>query len=341
MNFDPDAPAAPGDGVFGLPHSREQARVVLLPVPFDATVSYGHGCAKGPGAIREASAQVDLLDHLFGKPWEAGIFMEEESVEVRDISVRARELAVPIVERGGAGPGDEDSLSEIGSACEWMNSFVSREVGRILDAGKIPGVVGGEHSVAFGGISAAAEHAGPLGVLQFDAHLDLRVAYEGFEWSHASVMRNVLQHAPGVERIVQVGIRDYGEREAEAARSSGGRVRCWFDADWHERRSNGEALNALVQGVIDELPEHVWVSFDIDGLDPSLCPHTGTPVPGGLGFNEARAILLALARSGRTIVGFDLVEVCPAPSGDSEWDANVGARILYSLCGAAAMSQSD
>jgi len=338
MSFDPDAAAEPGAGIFGLPFSREQAKIVLVPVPFDATVTYGHGCARAPGAIRTASAQVDLLDHVFGRVWQAGIFMEEESPEVRDISVRARELAEPIIERGGADETDDRALSEVGSACEWMNGFVAGAVGRILAEEQIPGVVGGEHGVAFGAIVEAARREGPLGVLQIDAHMDLREAYEGFHWSHASVMHNVVARAPGVERVVQIGVRDYGEGEIEKLRSSGGRIRCFFDADWFERRSAGEALGPMIAEAIEALPERVWISFDIDGLDPALCPNTGTPVPGGLAYNEARALLLALARSGRRIVGFDLVEVCPDPDASNGWDANVGARVLYSLCGCAAMA---
>ena len=148
-------------------------------------------------------------------------------------------------------------------------------------------------------------------------------------------MDNVLR-LDGVATIVQVGIRDFCEEEYERISSSGGRVRTFFDVQLAAARSRGgfgDAIGTAVQA----LPESVYVSFDIDGLDPSLCPHTGTPVPGGLSFHEASALLGAVARSGRRIVGFDLNEV--APGDDDEWDANVGARLLYKLIGWTLVSQ--
>jgi agmatinase len=159
----------------------------------------------------------------------------------------------------------------------------------------------------------------------------LRRAYEGFERSHASIMDNVLKLAPGVAKLVQVGIRDFCEEEVDAIRDARGRVATTFDVDVAAARMSG-ALPALFERIVAALPTHVYVSFDIDGLDPTLCPHTGTPVPGGLSFHEASLLVGLVARSGRTIVGFDLNEVAPGPEGD-EWDANVGARLLYKLIG--------
>jgi len=139
---------------------------------------------------------------------------------------------------------------------------------------------------------------------------------------------------------VQVGIRDFGEAEFVAIEAGGGRVRTFFDADLARRRFDGEPWSSVVREIVDALPEHVYLSFDIDGLDPTLCPHTGTPVPGGLQFQEACALLAAVARSGRTIVGFDLCEVAPGPDGD-EWDGNVGARLLYKMVGATLRSRGE
>src|SRR5690606_20678177 len=141
---------------------------------------------------------------------------------------------------------------------------------------------------------------------------------------------------PGVQRLVQVGIRDYSEGELRAIQASDGRVVTHFDAEWHRRRFAGASFDQLLSEMLAALPQRVWVSFDIDGLDPSLCPNTGTPVPGGLLFAEVAHMLSQLAASGRSIVGFDLVEI--APGGD-EWDANVGARLLYKMCGAAVRSR--
>jgi agmatinase len=177
-----------------------------------------------------------------------------------------------------------------------------------------------------------AESVGEFGILHFDAHSDTRVGYEGFTYSHASIMYNALQEVPQIKKLVQVGIRDFSEDEVNYCASQGSRVKIYFDTHLRRRMQDGNPWNTIAQEIVTNLPRNVWVSFDIDGLDPKLCPNTGTPVPGGLEFLEANAILRALVQSGRKIIGFDLNEVAPDPTGSSEWDANVGARLLYKLC---------
>ena len=201
-----------------------------------------------------------------------------------------------------------------------------------LARGKLVGVVGGDHSVPFGCIEAYAEKYPGLGVLHLDAHADLREAYEGFTWSHASIMFNVIKRVPGVAKLVQVAIRDLGEAEHAMIESSGGRIVTFFDAELARQRFDGVPWNRQVEQIVSELPRQVYLSFDIDGLDPLLCPHTGTPVPGGLSFQEACALIGGVVRSGRQIVGLDLNEVAPDPAG-GEWDGNVGARLLYKMIG--------
>jgi len=330
-SFDPNAAALPDAGIFGLPGKRDQARVILLGVPFDATTSYRPGTARGPEVIRAASTQVDLYDHRFGRIYERGIWMEE--LEIIELSRRTRRLAEPILIHGGAGESDTTAVREIDRACEQVNALVQQRTSEILAEGKTPGIVGGEHSVSLGAIEACATHGSPIGVLQIDAHMDLRCAFEGFTYSHASIMHNVLERIPGVVRLVQIGIRDYCEEELEAAHRAGDRVSTAFWEDMADALADGRSLRTLLADLIEPLPERVYISFDIDGLDPSLCPHTGTPVPGGLSFEQAGLLLAVLRESGRVVVGFDLVEVAPGPAGEPEWDANVGARVLYRLCG--------
>lgn len=255
--------------------------------------------------------------------------MEAEEAAIAELSARARALAAPIIERGGAGPDDRDALAEIDAAGERVAAFTYERTLAVLREGKVPGLVGGDHSTPLGAIRACAEKGGPLGILHVDAHMDLRESFEGFRYSHASIMWNVLETVPGVTRLVQVGIRDMGEGEVRVAQAWGDRVRTFYDDQWAEALLAGRPFASLVAEAIEALPRRVYVSFDIDGLDPCLCPHTGTPVPGGLSFHQAALLLEALGRSGRNVVGFDLVEVCP---GEDEWDANVGARILYKLC---------
>lgn len=335
QTFDPNAASVPGSGIFGLPAVEAESQVILVPAPFAATVSYGGGAERGPEAILEASRQVDLYDLQFGRVYERGIHLQAPAPELVALHDDARTRAVAIIARGGAEPGHPD-IAAVDRAGARVNTLVRDAVAAILARGAIPGVIGGDHAVPFGAISAcAAAHPG-LGILHVDAHADLRVAYEGFRWSHASIMDNVLREIPQVSRLVQVGIRDFCEQEFDSIRSSSGRIVTHFDLEWQRRRHLGETFDLLAREAIDALPRDVYVSFDIDGLDPALCPNTGTPVPGGLQFGEAVHLLVTLAQSGRRIVGFDLVEVAP---GDDEWDANVAARLLYKLCGAALLGR--
>ncbi|BDG07011.1 agmatinase family protein [Anaeromyxobacter paludicola] len=333
--FDPSAAALPGSGVYGLPHSEEEAGVVLVPVPFEATTSYGGGAARGPEAIREASRQVDLFDVETGRPYEAGIHMLPSPAELAQLDRAARVQAELVIAEGGVSPDRPDLLAaaaRVNAASERVNGWVEGQVSRLLARGKRAGVVGGDHAVSYGAIAAVAEAHPGVGVLHLDAHADLRVAYEGFTFSHASIMHNVAERLPGVARIVQVGIRDQSDAEAAYVEASGGRVVTFHDQLLANARFEGETWGAQVARIVAALPRDVHLSFDIDGLDPVLCPHTGTPVPGGLSFQMACALLRGVVESGRRIVGFDLVEVAPGPEGD-EWDANVGARLLYKMIG--------
>jgi agmatinase len=341
MPFDPSAAALPGSGVFGLPHSEDEARVVLVPVPFEATTSYGGGAARGPEAILEASRQVDLFDVQTGRPYEAGIHMLPFPEEIVALDREARRHAGPVIAAGGTGgdPALSAAAARVNEATARMNAWVEREVARLLAKGKLVGVVGGDHSTAFGSVAAHARVHPGLGVLHLDAHADLRRAFEGFEDSHASVLFNVAERLPGVAKVVQVGVRDVSEEEWQYARSSGGRVTIHHDTLLAAARFEGETWSAQVRRIVEPLPRDVYLSFDVDGLDPALCPHTGTPVPGGLSFAEASALVAGVVQSGRRIVGFDLVEVAAGEDG-GDWDGNVGARLLYKMIGWALRSQA-
>ena len=310
MTFDPNAAASPDSGIFGLNDTPESARVVLVPVPFEATTSYGGGTSEGPAAILRASRQVDLFDVETGKPYEAGICM----------------LPAPSFPQPAAR--EPEAVNPISRQ---VNQWVHDTCAKWLERGKIVGTVGGDHSISFGAIAAHAEKYPGLGVLHFDAHADLRHAYEGFEHSHASIMDNVAR-GTAVAKLVQVGIRDLCEEEHEAIARSNGRIVAFYDAELAEARFAGETWAQQCARIVAGLPRLVYVSFDIDGLDPALCPHTGTKVPGGLSFQMATSLIAAVVKGGRKLVGFDLTEVAPAPDG-SEWDENVGARILYKLIG--------
>jgi agmatinase len=337
MAFDPDAAAAEGSGIYGLPHTPAEARVVIVPVPFEATTSYGGGTSAGPRAIFEASKQVDLYDRETGHPYEAGIAMLDEDPRVVQWNAEAKQIARSVIARGG--PVDEETrraAAEVDEFGERLNEWVYAQTRALLDAGKVAVTLGGDHSVPFGAIQAYAERYPGLGILHLDAHADLRDAYEGFTWSHASIFHCVMTRLDGVARLVQVGVRDLGSAESALIESSGGRIVTFFDADVAARKEKGTPFAAIADEIVAELPHDVYLSWDIDGLDPTLCPGTGTPVPGGLSWNEAIGLLRALVRAKKRIVGLDLCEVAP---GATEWDANVGARLLYKMIGFALLSE--
>ncbi len=334
MNFDPDQPSPTDAGVFGLPRvPPKEGGVVLVPVPFEATVSYCKGTSLGPKAILEASQQVDLFDAETGCPYEAGITMLPEDPQVLQWDHDGRR-AVDQVHRSDS----DEARAEANAIGAKLNQWVQETVGQWIDKKCVVGTIGGEHAVSFGAIAAHAERWPGLGVLQLDAHADLREAYEGLRWSHASVMWNVLRELPAVGRLVQVGVRDFGRSELLTILDAPDRIRTSFGERLALAQADGVPWSSLAAQVVEGLPEHVYLSIDIDGLDQGLCPHTGTPVPGGLGFYQAVALVAAVAQSGRRIVGFDLVEVAPGPTGD-DWDGNVGARLLYKVIGWTLRSQ--
>jgi agmatinase len=321
-HFDPDAAAGESSGIYGLPFTPDEAKVVIVPVPFEATTSYGGGTSGGPRAVFEASKQVDLFDRETGRPYEQGIAMLEVPRKIVQWNAKATKSR------------SKARVNELGDK---MNQWVYEKTTGLLAAGKMAVTLGGDHSVPFGAIQAYAERYPGLGILHLDAHADLREAYDGFTWSHASIFHNVMTRIDGVSRLVQVGVRDLGAAESRMIETSGGRIVTFFDPDLAAMKEEGKPWSALADHIVAHLPETVYLSWDIDGLDPTLCPSTGTPVPGGLSWNEAVGLLRALVRAKKHIVGLDLCEVAP---GDTEWDANVGARLLYKMIGFALITQN-
>ncbi|WP_347156985.1 agmatinase family protein [Pontibacter chitinilyticus] len=340
-NFDPNGVGDVSGGVFGLPFSIEEAEVVIIPTPWEVTVSYSAGTAQGPQAIKDASPQLDLFEPNIKDAWKLGIAMEEISEEWAATSDDLRQQAeryITWLEEGKpeAGRAEFEQLpAKITDKGTEMLQWLKQKALGYLEQGKIVGVLGGDHSTPLGLMHALAEKHEEFGILQVDAHADLREAYEGFEFSHASIMYNALK-LPQVKKLVQVGIRDLCQAEAELAEQSNGRVTIFYDATLKENMYGGDSWKKECKKIIAQLPQKVYISFDIDGLDPKLCPGTGTPVPGGLEFEQAVFLIKQLVKSGREIIGFDLCEVAP---GETEWNGNVGARMLLKLCNWTAASQ--
>jgi len=340
-NFDPNALGDAAGGLFGLPFTPEEAQVVVVPVPWEVTVSYRAGTAQGPAAIREASLQVDLYDSDLPEAWKLGLAMEDEDEAIAQVSRELRPLAAGYIgwlEDGQPVEGAAQHSSvpaRITAEGNKLIQWLKAKTGALLDAGKAVAVLGGDHSTPLGYLHALAERHKEFGILQIDAHCDLRPAYEGFQYSHASIMHNALQ-LPQVKKLVQVGIRDMCQQEADFIEHSVGRVALFGQRFMSEEKFAKKSWKKVCGKIIAQLPQKVYISFDIDGLDPKLCPGTGTPVPGGLEFEEATYLLRMIVRSGRTIIGLDLNEVAP---GDTDWNGIVGARLLYQLCNWMAVSQ--
>ena len=337
-DFDPDGPAPAESGIYGLPFAPEDSKIVIVPVPFEATTSYGGGTSKGPQAVLDASKQVDLFDQETGRPYAHGIAMLDIPKEVARWNRDAKKIAASVIEKGGAvDRATRAAAAKVNDYGERMNEWVYDQTSALLEEDKLAVILGGDHSVPFGAIRAYADKYPGLGILHLDAHADLRDAYEGFVWSHASIFHNVMTRLDRVGKLVQVGVRDLGQSERLMIDDSRGRITTFYDAELAARKEEGVPFARLADEIVATLPDDVYLSWDIDGLDPTLCPGTGTPVPGGLSWNEAIGLLRAIRRSGKRIVGLDLCEVSP---GDTEWDANVGARLLYKMIGFALLTRT-
>jgi agmatinase len=287
----PKPPAGPNN-FLGLPPeaaAAEYAGVLILPLPFEATVSYGQGTALGPAAIIAASQQVELYDREF----------DAEPALTYGIHTLSP-LTLP-----------DDPAAAV--------EAIAQATALTASSGKLVVGLGGEHTVSAGfGRGLLAALGGPLTVVQIDAHADLRDEYEGSPYSHACVARRLLDE-PLVEQVLQLGIRSVSTEEVELARSQPERVRLWYAEDIHGGGWRRELMSRLAG-------RQVYLTIDVDGLDPAVVPATGTPEPDGLTWNEALAILRTVCQTAH-IMGLDCVELAPYP-GQHAADFAV-AKLLY------------
>lgn len=340
QNFDPNAIGVDNGNLLGLPFDYESANTIVFGMPWEVTVSYGAGTAAGPEAVLQASRQLDIFDFDHPEGWKQGIFMAPIPDRIQQQGEQLRQSAMQVIEHLEQGEAIDTNpelaqvLQTINQECEAVNQWLFHQAQAALHQGKQVGVIGGDHSVPLGLLRALAERYPQFGILHLDAHADLREAYEGFQFSHASIMFNALK-LPQVAKLVQVGIRDLCHDEVTLIQRSQGRVSAYYDPMLKQKLYAGISWLELCQQMVSELPQQVYISFDVDGLDPKLCPHTGTPVPGGLELEQAFCLFRSVVQSGRQIIGFDVSEV-----GNHEWDGNVGARAVYKLCNLMALSRS-
>ncbi|MBF2066623.1 MAG: agmatinase family protein [Calothrix sp. C42_A2020_038] len=331
QDYNPSGVGQANGNLFGLPFDYESANLIVFAVPWEVTVSYGAGTANGPQRVLEASPQLDLFDFDNPDGWKQGIFMQEIPQDILDKNQFYRARAAEIIERLEQGksltetPDLTPIITEINQAGANVNQWLFQNCQEAINKGKRVAVIGGDHSVPLGYFQALAATHPNFGILHIDAHADLRDAYEGFEYSHASIMFNAMK-IPQISKLVQVGLRDICHEEVDFINNSNGRIVAYYDSLIKQKQYAGATWIDLCREIINNLPEYVHISFDVDGLDPKLCSQTGTPVPGGLELEQAFCLFRELVNSGRKIIGFDLCEV-----GDAEWDGNVGARIVLKL----------
>ena len=280
------------------------ARAVLLPVPYDATTSYRAGTRDGARAIIDASTQLELYDaDLDREPAAVGIHTSGE-------------------------------LEPDFSSPERMVARVRAAVGSVLDAGKFPLLLGGEHSLTAGAVAACAARYPDLGVLHLDAHADLRDEYHGTPWSHACAMRRVVDLGCP---LTSVGIRSLSSEEATFRRGAAGVVTVSAAEIARARHAPG-GLDALWDRAVAGLPAVLYITVDLDVFDPSLMPAVGTPEPGGLDWWEVTGLLRRACR-GRRVVGADVVELAPAEGPESS--AFTAAKLAYTLLGYATLDRGN
>ena len=333
-NFDPNGVGIANGNIFGFPVNQENANIVITPIPWDATASYGKGTSNGPQAILNASTQLDFYHFELEKAWETKVFMSPISKEWKkindDLCLRGMEY-IRFLEEGGTVENSPEFtllIHEINEAQIALKNNLKEKAIQLIQEGKIPVVLGGEHSTPLGLIEAIDSQNQAFGILQIDAHADLRDAYEGFQQSHASIMFNVVNNCKNLQKLVQVGIRDVAQSEIDLIEQSS-KITTFFDWKIKQELYEGKTWKSIVNDIIQELPQRVYISFDIDGLKPYLCPNTGTPVAGGFELEEINYLFFSLIDAGKEIIGFDLNEV--GDDSSSDWDANVGARALWNL----------
>lgn len=331
--FNPNVTTPTGNNIFGLPFTPAEARIVIIPVPWEVSVSNHEGTALGPENVLDTSFQIDLYDPFAPNAWQQGIAMESIDPALASKNSQTRSIARNYIHFLEAG-GDPSKNADMDQACNTVNDVCENQCIDLeqkslmyLEQDKIVMILGGDHSVPLGLIRALARKHSGFGILQIDAHADLRKNYQGLTHSHASIMYNAL-NTPGVKNLVQVGVRELCPEEVEFIQKNRKRINTFFDHSLKTQLFEGVLWKTICNEIVEKLPDLVYLSFDVDGLEPALCPGTGTPLPGGLSFDQAMYLLETLVKSGKKIIGADLVE-----TGQGNIDGIVSSRLLFRMAG--------
>ncbi len=299
--------------LFGLPYSVDEARLVVVGVPWEVTVTYKSGTSETPEQVLLASNQIDLFHPELGTPWKVGVawdnsllFLKKHSQSYSPISRQYFE----VLERTGANPNKSPELQNVAKnldvASNMMLSKVEEIVKKHFINDKIVGLVGGEHTISIGAVRALAVHQ-PISILHLDAHADMRPTYAGMEFTHASAMYHI-SNLENVYSTTSVGIRNMSPAEFEIISNKNNIFLFTAHKIW-ESSFKGKHWDQVADEIISTIEsDFVYITFDIDVLEPSLCPSTGTPVPGGLTYAQSVYLIKKLVQHGKRIIGFDIVE---------------------------------
>lgn len=324
---------------FGAKTTLKQAELILIPVPWEVTTSYGGGTSQGPDLIRKACFQLDFFNPELKCAYNHKIHFEKTDPLIQSLGKEARVWAKDIQKNW-----KEDTVlnkkqlalcEKVNQASESLQDWLYEKSSKLFQEDKIPALVGGDHSVSEGLVRLIGEKLkGEYSILHLDAHADLRESYQGFKYSHASVMHNILNLPFPPKKLIQVGIRDLCETEYKKI-SNSKTISCFFDVDLSFRLFSGEKWADLCQEIVKSLSSEVYVSLDVDALSWHYAPGTGTPVPGGLSFNQLLYLFSEIKRQKKRLIAFDVVETAGGeqPNSFSEWNGNVSARLIYYLAG--------
>lgn len=336
IDFDPNGLVPDNGNYFGIPLDAEHAALVLISAPWDTTVSTRAGSSYAPDAIIEASRFVDFHEPMAPNSWRKGIATLPIDYSIQDMSHRLRSDADKVISMSHT---DADyiidnlmhsrRLRRINEASMLVNDKIYLQSRRWLQRGKIVGLVGGDHSTAYGNMRAVGQCFSEFGVLHIDARCNLKEGCYGFHHSHSSVMHNALRDIDSLKRLVSVGVREFSPAEWQRSQEDE-RIRLFTGQYLWSSHFEGVNWSTMCDNIISELPENVYISLDIDGLTIECSPHTGTTISGGLRFPEVVYLMDKLVESGRKIVAFDLSEV--VPDVDDKTDAMIAARLLFKMC---------
>ena len=344
MTFNPNGVGVSNGNIFGFPIKENDAEHVIIPIPWEVTASYKKGSSLAPKAILNASTQLDFCHLKLDNADQIKVYFAAISSQWQKINDKLSQeyiLYNEFLENGGElseSSKFQEFVSVVNNSQNALRDNLYERSKVLLNKDVVVSVVGGEHSVPLGLLMALNDKYSAFGILQIDAHCDLRQSYQGFDQSHASIFHNILKECNNVTKIVQLGVRDFSMQEFEYSTTSE-KIICYFDSVLKEEKFDGKTWGEQAEEILNQLPQNVYISFDVDGLNPLFCPNTGTPVPGGIDYDEIVYLIFKIAESGRKIIGFDLCEVSPNPNND--WDANVGARLLWELVCATEISKAN